>query len=136
MDGVVCGKSPCLYQDLKTRSLLKRLELCCKMMSLFLNDGDLMLRFAIVRFFSLLVDWLCVRRLTDTQKGLEVLLLPYQFVIARRHLHHPPHSVEKVTLAILPVKFKTLSRHPITQLRSLIHLVQPETVYGGKTSSL
>jgi putative transposase len=89
-----------------------------------------MLWFALAHFFSLLVDWLCARRLTDAQKDLEILLLRHQLVTAQRQLHHPPRLqlVEKLTLAVLTVKFKILSHRSLNQLRDLIHLVQPETV--------
>jgi putative transposase len=78
----------------------------------------------------LLVDCLYVCRLTDAQKDLEILLLRHQLALAQRQIHHLPHllPVEKLTLAVLTLKFKMLSHRSLNQLRDLIRLVQPETV--------
>jgi len=86
--------------------------------------------FAVAHFFSLLVDWLYVRRLSDAQKDLEVLLLRHQLALLQRQLPQPPRlqPIEKLTLAVLTVKFKTLSHRSLHQLRDLVRLVQPETV--------
>jgi transposase InsO family protein len=76
------------------------------------------------------MDWLGIRRLSDTQKDLEVLLLRHQLALAQRQIHHPVRltPVEKLTLSVLTVKLKTLSQRSLTGLRDVIRLVQPETV--------
>jgi len=68
--------------------------------------------FILKHIFSTLLAILNVRRLSDQEKDLEILVLRQQLSILQRKLNHPikPSKIEKLTLAVLTTKFKQATR--------------------------
>lgn len=64
--------------------------------------------FILKHIFSTLLAIVNVRRLSDQEKDLEILVLRQQLSILQRKLNHPikPSKIEKLTLAVLTTKFK------------------------------
>jgi hypothetical protein len=89
-----------------------------------------MVWFILGHLFTSLLDWMSIGRLSAHEKDLEILLLRQQLTILRRRLHKSirPARAEKLTLAILAAKFKSMTQHPTIQLGKIIRLFQPETV--------
>jgi len=86
--------------------------------------------FILKHIFSTLLAILNVRRLSDQEKDLEILVLRQQLSILQRKLNHPikPSKIEKLTLAVLTAKFKQTTRQTANQLRDVIRIFEPETV--------
>ena len=86
--------------------------------------------FILKHIFSTLFAIVNVRRLSDQEKDLEILVLRQQLSILQRKLNHPikPSKIEKLTLAVLTNKFKQTTRQTTNQLRDLIRIFQPDTV--------
>lgn len=89
-----------------------------------------MLWFIVGHVFSLLLTWLRLGRWTDQEKDLEILLLQQQLRTVERQAHKPVRlsRIEKLTLAILTVKLKTLTQRPVSWLGGVLRLVQPASV--------
>lgn len=87
---------------------------------------------ALVQVFSLLVDLLVTRRLSDQQKDLEILLLRHQLLILQRKLpkSKPPRISrwEKSILAMLAVQFRRSCGRTGRRLDEAILLFKPDTV--------
>ena len=64
--------------------------------------------FILKHIFSTLLAIVNVRRLSDQEKDLEILVLRQQLSILQRKLNHPikPSKIEKLTLAILTNRLK------------------------------
>jgi transposase InsO family protein len=86
--------------------------------------------FILKHIFSTLLAIVNVRRLSDQEKDLEILVLRQQLSILQRKLNHPikPNKIEKLTLAVLTTKFKQTTRQTANQLRDVIRIFEPETV--------
>jgi len=86
--------------------------------------------FILKHIFSTLLAMVNVRRLSDQEKDLEILVLRQQLSILQRKLNHPikPSKIEKLTLAVLTTKFKQTTRQTANQLRDVIRIFEPETV--------
>lgn len=86
--------------------------------------------FILKHIFSTLLAIVNVRRLSDQEKDLEILMLRQQLSILQRKLNHPikPSKIEKLTLAVLTTKFKQTTRQTANQLRDVIRIFEPETV--------
>ncbi|MCK7467787.1 MAG: hypothetical protein MZU91_06485 [Desulfosudis oleivorans] len=86
--------------------------------------------FILKHIFSTLLAIVNVRRLSDQEKDLEILVLRQQLSILQRKLNHPikPSKIEKLTLAVLTAKFKQTTRQTANQLRDVIRIFEPETV--------
>ena len=86
--------------------------------------------FILKHIFSTLLAIVNVRRLSDQEKDLEILVLRQQLSILQRKLKHPikPSKIEKLTLAVLTTKFKQTTRQTANQLRDVIRIFEPETV--------
>jgi hypothetical protein len=86
--------------------------------------------FILKHIFSTLLAIVNVRRLSDQEKDLEILVLRQQLSILQRKLNHPikPSKIEKLTLAVLTTKFKQTTRQTANQLRDVIRIFEPETV--------
>ena len=80
--------------------------------------------------FSVLLDLFNLRGLPNHEKDLEILILQHQLDILERKQPHPirPSIAEKLTLAVLTNKLKTISKRPASQLRNVLRIFQPETV--------
>ena len=86
--------------------------------------------FILRHIFSTLLAIVNIRRLSDQEKDLEILVLRQQLSILQRKLNHPikPSKMEKLTLAVLTTKFKQTTRQTANQLRDVIRIFEPETV--------
>ena len=86
--------------------------------------------FILKHIFSTIFSFINIRRLSDQEKDLEILVLRQQLAILQRKLNHPirPNRVEKLTLAVLTTQLKRISQQSTDQLRSVIRIVQPETI--------
>ena len=86
--------------------------------------------FILKHIFSILLAFVNVRRLSDQEKDLEILILRQQLSILQRKHKHPIKlsRVEKLTLGILATKFKRTTHQTANQLRDVIRIFQPETV--------
>jgi hypothetical protein len=77
-----------------------------------------------------LLDWISIGRLSSRENDLEILLLCQQLDILQRRLDKAvrPERVEKLTLAVVVAKLKSLTKCPTKHLGEIIRLFQPETV--------
>jgi putative transposase len=80
--------------------------------------------------FSVLLDLFHLRGLSNHEKDLEILILRHQLDILERKRTQPIKisKAEKLTLAVLTNKLKTVSNRPASQLRNFLRILQPETV--------
>jgi len=70
-------------------------------------------------------------RQTDQEKDLQILLLRHQLAILERKLNAPLHlsRSEKLTLAVLAARLRSITNRPIKHMADAIRLFQPETVF-------
>ena len=89
--------------------------------------------FIIAHIVSTLFEWIRIGRLSDQGKDLEILILRHQLDILERHHKKPirPTRVEKLTLAVLTHRLKRVTNCTTNQLRGIIRIFQPETVFAG-----
>ncbi len=89
-----------------------------------------MVWFIIGHLFTSVLAWVRIGRLSNLEKDLELLLLRQQLVMLERQLHKPlhPSRIEKLTLAVVAVKLKTITHCSAAGLRDILKLFQPETV--------
>ena len=80
--------------------------------------------------FSTFLDIITIGRQSNLEKDLEILVLRQPISILQRKLNSPirPSRVEKLTLSFLTVKLKKLTNQTANQLKSVIHIFQPETI--------
>lgn len=80
--------------------------------------------------FSVLLDLFNLRGLSINEKDLEILFLRHQLDILERRRTQPIKisKVEKLTLAVLTNKLKTMGSRSASQLRNVLRIFQPETV--------
>jgi putative transposase len=86
---------------------------------------------AVVRqVFSTLLELIQIGRLSDQEKELEILVLRKQLAMLERQLDKPVRlsRAERLTLAVIGAKLKTVSGRSVKQLRDVIRIVQPETM--------
>ena len=86
--------------------------------------------FILKHIFATLLAIFNVRRLSDQEKDLEILVLRQQLSILQRKLNHPikPSKIEKLTLAILTNKLKRATHQTANQLRDVIRIFELKTV--------
>ncbi len=86
--------------------------------------------FILKHIFATIFSFINIRRLSDQEKDLEILVLRQQLSILQRKLNHPikPSKIEKLTLAILTNKLKRATHQTANQLRDVIRIFEPETV--------
>ena len=86
--------------------------------------------FILKHIFSTLLAIVNVRRLSDQEKDLEILMLRQQLSILQRKLKHPikPSKIEKLTLAVLANRLKRATHQTANQLRDVIRIFEPGTV--------
>src|SRR5260221_3431764 len=79
----------------------------------------------------MLIDLILIKRLPAHEKEIEILLLRQQLAILERRQNNRVKlsKSEKLTLAVLTVKLKTVSRRTGRQLSDSLRLVKPETVF-------
>ena len=70
--------------------------------------------------------------MSEQEKDLEILIQRQQLAILQRKQEKPvkTNRAEKMMLAILTAKLKAVTRWSTGQLRSILRIVQPETVLG------
>ena len=80
--------------------------------------------------FSILLDIFNLRGLSNHENDLEILILRHQIDILERKQTRPirPSKAEKLTLAVLTDRLKTMSNRSASQLRDVVRIFQPETV--------
>jgi len=86
--------------------------------------------FILAHIFSTILSLIQVRRLSDKDKDLEILILRHQLAVMTRLHAQPvkPNRVEKMTLAMLTKKLKQSTNRSAKQLRDVIRIIQPDTV--------
>jgi putative transposase len=86
--------------------------------------------FILSYLFSTLISFVSIGRLSEQEKDLEILLLRRQLAILKRKQDKlvRPNRAEKLTLAVLTVRLKQVTRQPASGLCDVIRIVQPETV--------
>ena len=91
--------------------------------------------FILKHIFSTILAIVNVRRLSDQEKDLEILVLRQQLSILQRKLNHPikPSKIEKLTLAVLTTRFKQTTCQTANQLRDVIRIFEPETVLSWQS---
>jgi hypothetical protein len=85
--------------------------------------------FVLTHLATFLVDLVTVRRRTDRDKDLQILLLQHQVRLLQRQ-RPPPRLTrwEKLTLAVLASKLARLTAGPRTGLERAVLLFKPDTV--------
>lgn len=86
--------------------------------------------FILAHIFSTILSLIQVSRLSDQDKDLEVIILRHQLAVMTRLHDKPvkPNRTEKMTLAVLTTKLKRSQNRTTHQLRSIIRIIQPDTV--------
>lgn len=89
-----------------------------------------MLWFVLAQLFTLGLDILALRNQSEREKDLEILLLRQQLRIVERKQTRPPRLSrwEKLSLAVLTARFKTVMAGGRERLQQVMRLCQPETV--------
>jgi putative transposase len=86
----------------------------------------------LAQVLSVLISIVRIGRMSEQEKDLEILILRQQMAIIQFKQEKPvkPNLAEKIMLAILITKLKAVIRWSQGQLRSILLIVQPETVLG------
>jgi putative transposase len=86
--------------------------------------------FILKHIFATIFSFINIRRLSDQEKDLEILILRQQLSILQRKQKHPIRAsrVEKLTLGVLTNKLKRTTHQTANQLRDVIRIFEPETV--------
>jgi hypothetical protein len=86
--------------------------------------------FILKHIFSTFLAIINIRRLSNQEKDLEILVLRQQLGILQRKLNHSirPNRVEKITLAVLTNRIKRISHRSTNQLQDVIRIFWPETI--------
>ena len=86
---------------------------------------------AVAQIFSILIELIHIGRMSDFDKDLEILVLRYQLGIADRKLNRTikPNRIEKLTLAVLVNRMKSVANRSSNELRSSLRLFSPRTVF-------
>lgn len=89
-----------------------------------------MVWFVVMQVFSTLLEWVRVGRKTEQEKDLEILLLRKQLAIMERKRDKPLRvsRAEKLILAVLTTKLKSITHRTTRQLHNVIRIFQPATV--------
>lgn len=90
-----------------------------------------MIWFMLMQVFSTLLQIVLLRRQSEREKDLEILLLRRQLAILERyHAKRLQISrVDKLSLTVLTTQLQSISRWTVKQLSNLLRIVQPETVF-------
>ena len=92
--------------------------------------------FILKHIFATIFSFINIRRLSDQEKDLEILVLRQQLSILQRKLNHPikPSKIEKLTLAVLTNKLKRTTHQTANQLRDVIASSNLGPCCAGKAS--
>ena len=87
--------------------------------------------FVIRQILSVLLELIVLRGQSDTNKGPEILLLRRQLAMVERKLDKPLRvsRAEKLSLAVLAMRLKANTGQSSRQMRSVLRIFQPETVF-------
>ena len=88
--------------------------------------------FILAQVLTILISIVRIGRMSEKEKDLEILILRQQLAILQRKQEKlaKTNRTEKMLLAILTAKLKAVTRWSTGQLRSILRIVQPETVLG------
>ncbi len=91
-----------------------------------------MVWFMMLQIVSTLVELIQLRRMSTSDKELEILLLRRQLAIYERKHRQPMRLTrgEKLPLVVLAVRLKATTGRTIKQLGDVIRIVKPKTVFG------
>ena len=83
--------------------------------------------FILKHIFSTILSIINITRLSNQGKDLEILILRQQLSILQRKHNSPikPNRVEKITLAVLTARLKSITHRSANQLRDIIRIFQP-----------
>ena len=86
--------------------------------------------FIFKQLLSTLISMVRLGRKSDNEKDLEILILRHQLDILERKQKRKitPNRAEKLFLAVLTARLKTVPNRPASQLRDIVRIFQPETV--------
>jgi putative transposase len=84
----------------------------------------------LMQCFSILLQGVLLRRRAEREKDLEILLLRRQLAMMEHKQTRPLRMsrVDRLTLAVLTVQFKTATGWSLKQLAQVVRVFQPETV--------
>lgn len=84
-----------------------------------------MIWFMVLQIVSMRVELVQLRHTSESEKGLEILLLRRQMAILERKSRPPVRlsSSEKLTLVVLAVRLKAKTGRTIKQLREVVRIV-------------
>jgi putative transposase len=87
--------------------------------------------YSLLHLVSTLIDLILISRLPVHEKDVEILLLRQQLAILDRQRSSRAKLLksEKLSLAVLTIKLKALSRRTTRQLSDSLRLVKPETIF-------
>ena len=88
--------------------------------------------FILAQVLTILISIVRIGRMSEQEKDLEILILRQQLAILQRKQEKlvKTNRTEKMMLALLTAKPKAVTRWSTGQLRSILRIVQPETVLG------
>lgn len=91
-----------------------------------------MVWFMVLQIVSTLVELIQLRCTSASDKELEILLLRRQLAIYERKQVQPMRLTrgEKLTLVVLAVRLKATTGRTIKQMKDVIRIVKPKTVFG------
>jgi putative transposase len=91
-----------------------------------------MIWFMVLQLASTLVELVRLARQSESEKDLEILLLRRQLAIYERKQTRPMRLTrsEKLTLVVLATKLKATTGRTIKQMKDVIRIVKPATVFG------
>src|SRR5215216_5145978 len=90
-----------------------------------------MIWFLLMQVVSTLLNWVQLRRHSDQEKDLHILLLRHPLAIAERKFRQSVRisRPEKLILVLLAARLRAVTGCPVKQLEGVIRLFQPETVF-------
>ncbi len=90
-----------------------------------------MMWYVIMQILSTALECIWLWHKTDREKDLEILLLRRQLEIVDRARDQPwrVSRAEKLTLAVLAAKLKSVTGWPVKQFGNVLRIFQPETVF-------
>jgi hypothetical protein len=91
-----------------------------------------MLWFCVWQVVSTLIELIQLGRRSESDKGLEILLLRRQLAIYERRQERAPHLSrgEKLTLVVLATKLKAKTGRTVKAMGDVIRMVKPATLFG------
>lgn len=86
---------------------------------------------ALLHIFSTLLALVHIGRWSEKDKDLEIMILRHQLDVMTRLQAKPvkPNRAEQMTLAVLTKKLKQSTNRSTSQLRDVIRIIKPETVF-------